>query len=309
MIEDSGSYFLYRHVRMDTGNPFYIGIGTKKECTTIKNCYYRAFTKSSRNKYWRSITKKVNYRVDIILESNSYDFIKEKEIEFISLHKQCGLANFTRGGDGFSKKHKKSTIIKIKVQNELNRRRSYNEIKDKVISLYKNGYIVIDIAKIVGHNKGLIRKILLDNNLLKNSAIYKQSLFYVYFFNTGLKIPISTNYNYLSSMLGVSEVTLRRHVSKHNCKIKDCNFLVSKEDTTIEKAYLIYSRRVVRKVEKFNKPVVKRIIQKDANNNIVKVWDRMQDILNTYNLKNSTPVLRVIKGERKTFKNFIWERE
>jgi hypothetical protein len=50
-------YYLYKHVRIDNGNVFYIGIGTKKNklvFNTIKLEYSRAYIKSNRNSIWNN---------------------------------------------------------------------------------------------------------------------------------------------------------------------------------------------------------------------------------------------------------------
>lgn len=53
--------------------------------------YMRANNKSSRNNFWKRIVKKTEYEVEILLESDDYDFIKQKEVEFIALFlKQLG---------------------------------------------------------------------------------------------------------------------------------------------------------------------------------------------------------------------------
>lgn len=108
MIKDLGKYYLYRHIRLDKNEPFYIGIGTKygdKIYKTFKNEYYRAFDKINRGIIWKRVVNKSNYEVEILLESDSYEFIKEKEKEFIQLYGRIDLktgilANMTDGGDG-----------------------------------------------------------------------------------------------------------------------------------------------------------------------------------------------------------------
>lgn len=86
---------LYRHIRKDLNVPFYIGIG---------NHIRRAYSKSNRNIYWLRIVSKTDYEVDILFDDISYDFAKEKEIEFIALYKRKKdggtLCNMTKGGDG-----------------------------------------------------------------------------------------------------------------------------------------------------------------------------------------------------------------
>jgi hypothetical protein len=102
-------YYLYRHIRIDKNEPFYIGIGTK-QCRTFnsaKSEYRRAYETSRKESYiWNNIVSKTDYEVQIIFESDDYNFIKGKELEFISLYgridKNTGvLSNMTNGGDGF----------------------------------------------------------------------------------------------------------------------------------------------------------------------------------------------------------------
>lgn len=93
-------YYLYRHVRIDKKVPFYIGIGTKpNKYNTHKAEYKRAYQKWGRNKHWKSIVKKTNYVIDIVFESNSYEAVKNKEIELIELYKKT-IVNYTKGGQG-----------------------------------------------------------------------------------------------------------------------------------------------------------------------------------------------------------------
>jgi hypothetical protein len=107
MISNNGKHYLYRHIRTDNGQPFYIGIGTKSN--VIKSFiteYSRANTKKNRNAHWINIVNKTTYEIEILFESDNYDFIKEKEKEFINLYGRIGynnygiLCNKTIGGDG-----------------------------------------------------------------------------------------------------------------------------------------------------------------------------------------------------------------
>ena len=99
-------YYLYRHIRNDKNEPFYIGIGTyRKDRFGAISSKDRAYMKSGRNNLWEKITKKTTYNVEIILESENLDFIRQKEIEFIKLYGRKDnstgiLANMTDGGEG-----------------------------------------------------------------------------------------------------------------------------------------------------------------------------------------------------------------
>lgn len=105
MIVDNGKYYVYRYIRHDKNEPFYIGIGSKNKSDSVYGYYGRAHVKKKRNIIWTSIINKTSYEVGILLESDDYDFIQQKEKEFIKLYgridKGTGtLANMTDGGEG-----------------------------------------------------------------------------------------------------------------------------------------------------------------------------------------------------------------
>jgi hypothetical protein len=91
--------YVYRHIRLDKNEPFYIGIGSDLT-------YNRAYEikKDRRNIVWSRIASKSEIEVEIMLDGLSWDNACEKEIEFIKLYgrKDGGgiLANLTDGGDG-----------------------------------------------------------------------------------------------------------------------------------------------------------------------------------------------------------------
>lgn len=100
-------FYLYRHIRLDTGMPFYIGIGKKiNKFSTIKMEYYRAFASQYRNKYWHHVVNKHDYVVEILYECDNQEEIILKEKEFITLYKRKELGgilvNLTDGGEGIS---------------------------------------------------------------------------------------------------------------------------------------------------------------------------------------------------------------
>lgn len=100
-------YFVYEHIRPDTNEIFYIGIGTKKLNTNcFTNIYHRAYSKRGRNNYWKHIVNQnKNYQVNILFDYTTKEEAISKEIELISLHgrkdlKKGPLCNLTDGGDG-----------------------------------------------------------------------------------------------------------------------------------------------------------------------------------------------------------------
>lgn len=88
---------VYRHIRLDKNEPFYIGIGAETS---------RAFeVTKGRNTYWKNVISKTDYEVQILFDDLTWDEACEKEKEFITLYgrKDLGtgtLVNMTDGGEG-----------------------------------------------------------------------------------------------------------------------------------------------------------------------------------------------------------------
>lgn len=96
------NWYVYRHIRIDKNEPFYIGIGNKLR-------YARAYEKhpSKRNEIWNKIVSKTAYDVEILFDNISKEEASIKEIEFIKLYGRKDintgiLCNMTDGGDGIS---------------------------------------------------------------------------------------------------------------------------------------------------------------------------------------------------------------
>ena len=90
--------YLYRHIRLDKEEPFYIGIGSD-------DSYKRANEKSRRSTHWKNIVKKSGYEVEILLSNLTWEEACKKEKEFIALYgrinlNQGTLCNMTDGGEG-----------------------------------------------------------------------------------------------------------------------------------------------------------------------------------------------------------------
>ena len=96
--------YVYRHIRLDKNEPFYIGIGSDEQ-------YKRAHFRWDRNKYWTNIVSKTDYEVEILIDDVDWGTACKKEMEFISLYGRFDLGtgclvNMTNGGDGaFGLKH------------------------------------------------------------------------------------------------------------------------------------------------------------------------------------------------------------
>jgi hypothetical protein len=156
---------VYRHIRLDKNEPFYIGVGEKEN---------RAYDKRSRNRYWKYITKNTDYRVDILFDDLSWDMAVEKEIELIQLYgrKDLGLGtlvNLTDGGEGQlgrsswnkGKKTSEETIKKMKnkiVSEETRKKISESHKQNGIKPPSKKGTILSEKTKnkLSESNKGKI---------------------------------------------------------------------------------------------------------------------------------------------------------
>lgn len=92
---------VYRHIRLDKNEPFYIGVGLDDIGRRARD------KKARRSDYWNRIANKHGYIVQILFEDVSIEFAKEKEKELIALYGRLDLGtgtlcNLTDGGDGIN---------------------------------------------------------------------------------------------------------------------------------------------------------------------------------------------------------------
>jgi hypothetical protein len=104
--------YVYEHIRKDTNEVFYVGIGSDSK-------YSRAFYTHGRNYLWEEVIKKTSYEVKIIEINLDWDSACRIEKELIKKYGRidCGdgkLTNLTEGGEGFKKSHSDETKNKIR---------------------------------------------------------------------------------------------------------------------------------------------------------------------------------------------------
>lgn len=114
--------YVYRHIRLDKNEPFYIGIGSDvsyKRAYQLKN--------DRRNPIWHKIASKTEIEVQIMLDNLTYEDAILKEKEFICLYGRIDnktgiLSNLTEGGEGtigliVSEENRKKTSERNKGKN------------------------------------------------------------------------------------------------------------------------------------------------------------------------------------------------
>lgn len=145
---------MYTHTRLDTDEVFYVGIGkreTRYQKSKGRTRYARAYEKTKRSTFWKSVIQKTDYRVDIIFETTSEAKVKLKEQELIKQYgRRCcdskgTLVNFSPGGDrvnrGFRSYGVRITQIDPKTKHVV-------KIWDELMDIEKQiGYLKTNIVK------------------------------------------------------------------------------------------------------------------------------------------------------------------
>lgn len=146
-------YYLYRHLRKDSGIPFYIGIGVKRKLhsATFESEYERAHYTNNRSSYWNNIHYKCGTIVEILYECNNRLDIINKEIEFINLYgrkdnKTGVLCNLTDGGELIGKFPPEiEEIRRIKISRALKDRVRKQSTFDKISESKKKPIFKCDL--------------------------------------------------------------------------------------------------------------------------------------------------------------------
>jgi predicted GIY-YIG superfamily endonuclease len=152
---------VYRHIRLDKNEPFYIGISSDD---------YRPYRSHSRNNLWRKIVSKTSYEVEILFDGISREIACEKEIEFIKLYGRINnntgiLSNLTDGGDGSFGREITSQHRKNIIDNHIGMTGKNHSEKSK---------IKIKLA-LTGQKLNEVRKKKISESMKKTWAIKKQN--------------------------------------------------------------------------------------------------------------------------------------
>jgi len=165
--------YVYRHIRLDKNEPFYIGIGTDAS-------FSRSRETTRRNKLWSRIAEKTEHKVQILFDNLTYEEAKQKEIEFIALYgridKKLGpLANLTDGGDGtlgaIVSKEKRELFSRVH-SGKVNSPEVRKKISDTLKSKPRDEERIAKFLKdALVYSKSIRKKVLcMDNGMIFDSA-------------------------------------------------------------------------------------------------------------------------------------------
>lgn len=166
MIECNEIYntIVYQHRRLDNNEIFYIGIGTNK---------YRPNNKITRSSFWKNITNKTDYKIEILFDNLLWTEACEVEKYLISYYgrkdttKTGTLCNMTDGGEGrYNSRHSKETLKKLsdcrigkKLSNETKKRMSNNSARSRKVIDTSNNIIyksATEVSKLFNINLGTL---------------------------------------------------------------------------------------------------------------------------------------------------------
>ena len=140
-------YYVYRHIREDKMETFYVGIGTRSTQDLKCNTYGRAYAFHRDNIIWIRIVAKTKAAVQILFEYDTRKEAQDKEVELILQYgRKCDntgtLANLTLGGE-FNKGYKHSIEAKLKISKKARRKRGYSNVvydknlREKLSTIHK----------------------------------------------------------------------------------------------------------------------------------------------------------------------------
>ena len=153
-----------------------------------------------------------------------------------------------------------------------------------------SNYEVSNLGKIKNKTTGRIRKTSINNKGYEQFIIYidkKQKSFYVH--------RVVAN-NFLENFNNLPEVNHKDENKLNNCvdNLEWCDGCYN----------LHYGTRIERIINK-KKPLYIKIIQKDKNKNIIKIWENIDEIVCNNNYHRSN-IYKCCQGKLKTAYGYIW---
>jgi group I intron endonuclease len=225
-------------------------------------------------------------------------------------------------------KHSDESKQKIKKANEDRNKSLKEQYKQDVLELYKSNKSIREIKKLLPIKRKLITDILKENKVvMKNKADYVRIPIYQYDIN-GLFLKQWGSAYECANNTKFSEKDIRRSCSKVSIT-KGCIFYKEfKEPETIRKEieesyknmkikHSESSKKLFTKEKREflsrinlgnnNRGRIENIGQYDLDGNLLKIWRNSVEIVEFYKLINSSPITRVLRGDRTSFRGFMWK--
>lgn len=221
---------------------------------------------------------------------------------------------------------------KSKLKMSLSKKTERDKIASQIIEMYKSGLTYRQIDLEIGIGRRRIKNILQENGFtdIRNRSDYVKIRVYQYDKNGNfIKIYESACHAEVESDGLFKESGVRRtargeqitthgyyfsyeNISKEECyeTIKRLKEIQSNHLSQIKKNSITpEERQRLSEINKNNNNRCKyrNVKQLDMDGNLIKIWEHIQAIKEEMGFKNTLAVARVLRKERKSYKNFRWE--
>lgn len=274
--------YVYRHIRKDTGQPFYIGIGLREKSENFFHSIgedfdklFRRANQGNRLKEWNEIVKKTNFSVEILESNLTIEDAIKKEREFIKLY---GRVNIDEGGILCNKN---AGLESFYLNENLNR--DGKKISENLKKAHKNGLYKNAAEKRVKRiGKKIIQK-------TKEGKILK----------------IWDCISRIAPELNKQGIKIKRP-NIHKC-VKGEREFAGGFKWEYEKNPILF-KKSPRKVILFKGPIStsRKIVQKTLSGEFIQIWDYMQQIKNHTGIQISN-INKCLNNERSQAGGFKWE--
>lgn len=219
MIKSESTYCLYRHIRPDKNEPFYIGIGTEKRSKDVK----------IRNKYWRNVYNVNNGKIEIeiLIDNLTWKEACIQEVWWIKLYgrhdlNEGSLVNMTNGGEGaWGRNKSKETLQKFKNtmdakgKHHMKDYKHTDEAKKKIAEAGKRKKSKQEIDKITSKLKGREKTTTEITNWRISRAKNKRKI---------INTQTGEEYSWVSDIVNISTYTKPMVLDRLRGRVKDKNF-------------------------------------------------------------------------------------
>jgi group I intron endonuclease len=238
--------YVYKHIRKDTNEVFYIGIGTRND---------RMLSEYGRNQHWHRIVKKYGFIVEIIETDLDRKTACERETYWIKYYgrrdlNEGTLVNMTDGGDGLNNfTHSEETKEKMSKSKSGERHYNYGKsLKDSIK------------IKISSSHKGKTFSLITREKMSESKK--------------GRKFSDETKKKMSESQMGrcVSEIT-RNKISNKLIGVPKSE-IAKKNMSDAQKKIMSDDRRELLRAAHSHQ--CKIVLQFDLNDNFIKKWDSIR---------------------------------
>ena len=129
-------YYVYQHRRLDTNEIFYVGLGKEDGGKFLRSKVKRT---SKRTEFWKNITNKTPYKIEIVCGDLTKEEACSKERELITLYgrRDLNLGTLVNMTDGGETTLNFSVETKLRISHSLKGKKLSEETKQKISEKFR----------------------------------------------------------------------------------------------------------------------------------------------------------------------------